>query len=65
MTTYPFNIGSIEVVKYHFDYVNGEPKIIIEMVKLLDENGKYIKFAKMSEAVNLLSAYPVTFVKKC
>lgn len=55
-------IARIEIVKYRFAYVAGQPKIIIEMVKLLDSDGNYIKFAKMSEAVDLLSKYPVTFV---
>ena len=54
-------IGSIEIVKYQFGLVHGQPKIIIDMVKLLDEEGKYIKFAKMIDVVNILSDYPVTF----
>ena len=54
-------IASIEVVRYRFDLVKSEPKIIIEMVKLLDKEGKYIKFASMSEAIDLLSKYPVKF----
>jgi hypothetical protein len=54
-------IGSLEVTKYKFDYVNGEPKIIIEMVKVLDENGNYIKFAKLEKVIGFLSNYPITF----
>lgn len=54
-------IGSIEVVRYKFDLVKSEPKIIIEMVKLLDKEGKYIKFAPMAEVIYLLSKYPVKF----
>ena len=54
-------IGSIEVVRYRFDLVKSEPNIIIEMVKLLDKDGKYIKFAPMAEAIGLLSKYPVRF----
>lgn len=53
--------ASIEVVRYRFDLVKSEPKIIIEMVKLLDKEGKYIKFAPMSEAIDLLSKYPIKF----
>jgi len=55
------NIGSFEIVKYRFDFINNEPKIIIEMVKVLDKNGKYIKFAKLKEVITFLSKYPVTF----
>lgn len=55
------NIGSIEVVRYHYDLINNKPKIVIEMVKLLDTNGKFIKFEKMINAVYLLAQYPVTF----
>jgi len=54
-------IGSFEIVKYRFDLVNGDPKIIIEMVKVLDTNGKYIKFAKLKEVLPYLSQYPVKF----
>lgn len=54
-------IGSLEITKYKFEYVNGEPKIIIEMVKVLDENGKYIKFAKLEGVTAFLSKYPVKF----
>ena len=54
-------IGSLEITRYKFEYVNGEPKIIIEMVKVLDKNGKYIKFAKLEGVVNYLSKYPVKF----
>jgi len=54
-------IGSFEIVKYKFDFVNGEPKIIIEMIKVLDINGKYIKFAKLKEVLPYLSKYPIKF----
>ena len=54
-------IGSLEITKYKFEYVNGEPKIIIEMVKVLDKNGKYIKFAKLEGVTAFLSKYPVKF----
>lgn len=54
-------IGSFEIVRYRFDLVNGEPKIIIEMVKVLDAEGKYIKFAKLKEVLPFLSQYPIKF----
>lgn len=53
--------GSLEVVKYRFEKINGDPKIIIDMVKVLDKNGEYIKFAKLEGVVNYLSKYPVKF----
>jgi hypothetical protein len=56
-------IGSFEIVKYRFDFINNEPKIIIEMIKVLDKNGKYIKFAKLKDVIPYLYKYPVTF--KC
>lgn len=56
-------VGSFEIVKYRFDFIDNEPKIIIEMVKVLDKNGKYIKFAKLKDVLNYLSLYPVTFKK--
>ena len=54
-------IGSLEVIKYDFELVNGNPKIVISMIKVLDEDGKYIKFAKLEEVLNYLSKYPITF----
>lgn len=54
-------VGSFEIVKYKFDFINGEPKIIIEMIKVLDVNGKYIKFAKLKDVLPYLSKYPINF----
>jgi hypothetical protein len=54
-------IGSLEITRYNFEYIENEPKIIISMVKVLDENGKYIKFAKLKEVSSHLSKYPVSF----
>jgi hypothetical protein len=54
-------IGSFEVIKYYFMLVDGEPKIVISMVKVLDENGKYIKFAKLENVLPYLSEYPIIF----
>ena len=54
-------VGSLEVIKYRFDYIDGEPKIIIDMVKVLDKNGAYIKFAKLEGVIDYLSKYPITF----
>ena len=57
-------IGSLEITKYDFEMIDGDPKIIISMVKVLDEEGKYVKFAKLKDAEPYLSDYPVTFKKK-
>lgn len=54
-------VGSLEIVKYRFEKINGEPKIIIDMVKVLDTRGAYIKFAKLEGVVDHLSKYPITF----
>lgn len=56
-------IGSFEIVRYRFDLINGDPKIIIEMIKVLDQNGNYIKFAKLKEVLPYLSQYPIKFKK--
>ena len=55
------DIGSLEITRYNYQEVNGEPKIIISMVKVLDKKGKYIKFAKLKEVEQYLSQYPVIF----
>lgn len=54
-------VGSLEVVRYKIDYINGDPKIIIEQVKVLDKNGAYIKFAKLEGVIDYLSKYPIKF----
>jgi|TARA_R110000744_G_scaffold79164_1_gene155636 hypothetical protein len=54
-------IGSLEMTQYHYEMVEGKPKIIISMVKVLDTKGEYIKFAKLKEVEPFLSKYPVTF----
>ena len=54
-------IGSLEITRYSYEVVEDEPKIVISMVKVLDTEGKYIKFAKLKEVEPFLSKYPVTF----
>ena len=43
---------TFEATKYRFEKIDGNPKIIIEMVKVMDENGKYIKFAKLEKVID-------------
>jgi len=57
------NVGSFEIVRYKFSFIEGEPKIIIEMVKVLDTNGKYIKFASLKDVIEFLPLYPIKFKK--
>ena len=54
-------IGSFEITRYHYELVDDEPKIVISMVKVLDKEGKYIKFAKLKEVEPFLSKFPVKF----
>jgi hypothetical protein len=55
---------NLEIVRYGFEEINREPKIIIHQVRVNDENGKYIKFAKLKDVESFLSEYKVTFRKK-
>jgi hypothetical protein len=55
-------VGSFEITTYYNKNVEGT-KIVIEKVKVLDEEGKYIKFAKLDGVIKFLSEYPVTFKK--
>lgn len=57
-------VGSLEVTRYDYELIDGEPKIVISMVKVLDEQGKYIKFAKLKEVEPYLSLYNVKFKNK-
>ena len=57
-------IGSLEITRYDFEIIDGDPKIVISMVKVLDEKGKYLKFAKLKEVEPYLSKYPITFKSK-
>lgn len=56
-------VGSFEITKYEFDFVKGEPKIVVSMIKVLDTEGRYLKFAKLREVQPYLAQYPVTFKK--
>ena len=57
-------IGSLEITRYDFEIVDGDPKIVISMVKVLDEKGKYVKFAKLKDVEPYLYKYPITFKSK-
>ena len=57
-------VNSLEITKYDFEMVNGEPKIVISMIKVLDDSGKYIKFAKLESVIEYLSYYHVSFKAK-
>ena len=57
-------IGRLEITKYSFIIYRNEPKIVISMVKVLDTEDKYIKFAKLKEVEPYLHMYPVSFAKK-
>jgi len=50
-------IHSFEIVRYEYDGKD----IIIKMVKVLDENGEYIKFAKLDKVMPYLSKFPIKF----
>ncbi len=54
-------VGSFEITRYSIDYINRQPKIVIEMIKVLDTEGRYIKFAKLEKVEPFLSEYPVRF----
>ena len=54
-------LGSFEIVRYSFDQVKGEPKILIHQIKALDVNGAYIKFAKLESVMPYLCQYPLNF----
>ena len=51
-------VGSFEITRYN---INDFGNIEIQMVKVLDKNGKYIKFAKLKNVLPYLSQYPITF----
>ena len=44
---YKFEITRIELVKNSF----GKNDLVIKQVKVMDANGKYIKFAKLNESL--------------
>lgn len=58
------DIGSLEITRYDFKFINGEPKIVIEQVKILGHNGEYIRFAKLSGLTEKLASFPVKFKQK-
>jgi len=55
-------VGGFEITRY--DYQEDSGNIEIAMVKVLDREGEYIKFAKLKEVMKFLPLFPVTFKKK-
>lgn len=53
-------IGSFEVTSYHYE--NGS--IVITKVKVLDNDGEYMKFAKLEKVMPFLSQKPIRFKTK-
>ncbi len=53
--------SSLEIVRYEFMNIGGDPKIIIHQVKVLDEENRYIKFAKLKDVTPYLSQFPISF----
>lgn len=51
----------LEIVRYGFEVIGGQPKIVIHQVKVLDENGKYVKFSKLKEVEPWLGKLPTRF----
>jgi|TARA_R100001460_G_scaffold30719_1_gene60588 hypothetical protein len=60
------DIGSLIIPKgyYEFEFVDGEPKIIISRVRVNNVDGKYIKFAKLENVIDYLSEFPLKFESK-
>ena len=56
-------VGSLEVVKYDHQEIDGDPKIVISMIKVLDNKGEYIKFAKLKNILPYLSDLNIKFNK--
>jgi hypothetical protein len=58
------DIGHLEITRYNWELVDGEPKIVIHQVKALDKNGKYIKFVKLEKVVDYLFEFDVVFKRQ-
>jgi hypothetical protein len=54
-------IGSFEIVRYEVKNLPEGPKIVVSQVKVLDKDGKYIKFAKLEKVLPFLSKFPIRF----
>jgi hypothetical protein len=53
---------SIEIVRYSLETnMKGEKSIVLKQIKVLDSNGKYVKFAKHEKIFNHLHKFPVRF----
>jgi hypothetical protein len=54
-----------EITRYRLEKdQRGDPKIVIEQIKAMDDNGKYIKFCKLAKVLPFLSEHPVRFKAK-
>lgn len=54
----------IEITRYDWELVDGQPKIVIHQVKLMEDDGTYIKFAKLKDIERELANHPVSFKPK-
>lgn len=54
----------IEITRYDWELVDGQPKIVIHQVKLMEDDGTYIKFAKLKDIEMELANHPVRFRSK-
>jgi GH35 family endo-1,4-beta-xylanase len=54
-------VHSFEIVQYYTQHVDDGVKIVIKMIKALDENGVYIRFVGLQGVIDYLPHLPVTF----
>ena len=55
--------AKLEIVRYTFEFIDGNPKIIIHQIKVLDKDNKYIKFVSLEKVMPYLKDFPITFKK--
>lgn len=55
------DVGWLEVVRWHVDLVDGHYRIVLDVIKVVDPNGRFIKFASHEKVSKYLAAFPVKF----
>lgn len=56
------NDYTVEIVKYTLESnIRGEKSIVLKHIKVLDSEGKYVKFAKHEKIFNHLHKFSVKF----
>ncbi len=51
----------LQIEWYKVEMINGQPKIVIDRIRQMDDDGKFVKWLSMKDAVKILAISDVTW----